>query len=107
MKWKLCGANDLNVFNLQDIVYKSSLPVYNFLRVFGIFPYIRNEPGQAALVYKSRIAVYAALVFIILAVMLHFHGVSECALATDHLGGRPIIYRLSAIKMNYAIDLFL
>lgn len=56
-------------FYFQDIVYKSSLPVYRFLRVFGIFPYSRDEPGRAELILKSKITIYAGVVFTIFAVM--------------------------------------
>lgn len=56
------------MFVFQDIVYKSSLPVYRFLRVLGIFPYIRSEPGKAEVELGSKIVVYAVTVFILLTV---------------------------------------
>lgn len=52
----------------QDIVYKSSLPVYRFLRILGIFPYIRNEPGRAEFIVGSKIGLYAVIVFLLLLV---------------------------------------
>lgn len=55
----------------QDIVYKSSLPVYRFLRALGIFPYTRAEPGRAEFLLKSKISIYAAITFLLLAVMFH------------------------------------
>lgn len=65
-------------------MYKSSLPVYRFLRVLGIFPYVRDEPGQAEFVFASKIVGYALTVFVLLSVripndlffFLHFHETS-------------------------------
>lgn len=57
-------------WQIQDIVYKSSLPVYRFLRVLGIFPYTRIEPGHAEFKMVSRIMAYSVSVFVVLLVKI-------------------------------------
>lgn len=52
----------------QDIVYKSSLPVYRFLRALGVFPYTRNEPGQAEFNLLSKTMGYSIIIFLLLLV---------------------------------------
>lgn len=53
-------------------MYKSSLPVYRFLRVLGIFPYTRDQPGQAQLIIGSKYVAYAVVLFVLLAVKIRF-----------------------------------
>lgn len=57
----------------QDIVYRSSLPVYRFLRIMGIFPYTRDGPGQAQFVIFSRIMGYSVGIFLLLLVIILNH----------------------------------
>lgn len=62
------NSNDQWPIRTQDIAYKSSMPVYSFLRLFGVFPYIRKVPGQAEFKLFSKPMAYSVCFFILLLV---------------------------------------
>lgn len=58
------------MYLFQDIVYKSSSPVYRFLRILGILPYTREDPGRAEFKIISRIMGYSFVLFLLLLVWI-------------------------------------